>query len=75
MSFFLSTRAPVLHNITAVKPMPRRNKTQIACTTWDFSYLTSCWTQAQAPSYLNNTERGRVGFPRLSNWLCERQRC
>lgn len=30
---------------------------------------------AQAPFYLNNTERGRVGFPRLSNRLCERQRC
>lgn len=39
------------------------------------SPLRSCRTQVRAPSYLNNTERGRVGFPRLSSWLCEGQRC
>lgn len=40
-----------------------------------FSSLRSCQTQVQAPSYLNNTKWGRVGFPRLSSWLCEGQRC
>lgn len=37
--------------------------------------LRSCQTQVQVPSYLNNTELSRVGFPRLSSWLCEGQRC
>lgn len=40
-----------------------------------FSALRSCQTQVQVPSYLNNTELSRVGFPRLSSWLCEGQRC